>query len=694
MSSIIDHFHSIQISEFKNQFPKYLKEYLNTNNDINYFINQVFKITTLNDIINYFSKFTPRRQCLQRLKISYRCTTCYGKNVIICNECFNRNEHIGHKVQEYTNAVGYCDCGIFRNGGFNCCKKHLPLINNKEKILEKTIGENLEHGKEIVRIIIKTIQEYLLIKHTIEEWNKFSLFMDEISKIFQAEIIYQIFGEISSEIIIKPFSFIQALFILINSDISLPNNFIQIIAPSWFIPMAMHPAAYKHYKDFILEKYQNRAEFYGTTLYSIQEEIKILGKPKNHKEYKKLILVINECSSLYIQEDILKIKQKNEEFKKAILIFSNLINDMINNKKMLIIEDQYIIKSIIKNIIYFYINGKEIEYYKNILEQKLLVIKIIPLMEICDDEFIKMIIDIILYSNKQKIENLLDLIIEFCFNKKKINAGVYLMIKKCGENLSLPSVKFEKIELKEKIKYCKSEIDFMNINQCNILPFYSNQIGKEFNVIKLFSKMKEYKGSLIKFIKNEYPNIKNESILIIIVWFFHYEEKEVLYYISQNKMYEKYIKEEEEDITQNIKLNEIIQEQIINNNKIICNPFVPFAQGIIQNVYLLLCLLTNKIIGIWKTNNKIEIILKSKELTQLLIQSINEQPLFVIHVLWLRILYKISLPDDNNCFILFIQLQNFIKQYPFILNSIYKLSIEYDSVTPGTQKVFLETYLE
>ena len=55
---------------------------------------------------------------------------------IYCNDCFIKEKHIGHEVLYYSNALGFCDCGIkttIKPEGF--CDKHKGEYTNMEDLM-------------------------------------------------------------------------------------------------------------------------------------------------------------------------------------------------------------------------------------------------------------------------------------------------------------------------------------------------------------------------------------------------------------------------------------------------------------------------------------------------------------------------------------------------------------------------------
>ena len=65
--------------------------------------------------------------------------------------------------------------------------------------------------------------------------------------LLQAEALYQLFGIASSEPISGDYSFFQDVYRELNSARSFTQTFVNHFTHIWFIPLAMHPANYKHY---------------------------------------------------------------------------------------------------------------------------------------------------------------------------------------------------------------------------------------------------------------------------------------------------------------------------------------------------------------------------------------------------------------------------------------------------------------
>ena len=106
-----------------------------------------------------------------------------------------------------------------------------------------------------------------------------------------------------------------------------------------------------------------------------------------------------------------------------------------------------------------------------------------------------------------------------------------------------------------------------------------------------------------------------------------------------------------------------------------------------------MCYLTNRNIGQWKGEPP-SLFLSSLELSELLFETFSSQPLFVIHVLWKRIIFNCSIPDDEIALMIFSLFSEFLSIYPMFKNSLFKLAILYENVTKGSQKVFLSNIAE
>ena len=79
--------------------------------------------------------------CGKEIKIGdggWKCRDCeIYDTTIICNECFIKEKHIGHKIYFNPGAYGFCDCGdntYLKQEGF--CDKHKGFFDNRNDLMD------------------------------------------------------------------------------------------------------------------------------------------------------------------------------------------------------------------------------------------------------------------------------------------------------------------------------------------------------------------------------------------------------------------------------------------------------------------------------------------------------------------------------------------------------------------------------
>ena len=135
-----------------------------------------------------------------------------------------------------------------------------------------------------------------------------------------------------------------------------------------------------------------------------------------------------------------------------------------------------------------------------------------------------------------------------------------------------------------------------------------------------------------------------------------------------------------------------ILNKVQTKNGIICNPFVPLTYGFQQNIYIALCHLTQTNVGCWRGEKKNVEFLKSIELSMLMFESFIKQPLFVIHLLWKRVLLGVEIEEDEMALAVFGMMNEFVSIYPMFKHSLFNLALAYDSVTDGAQQAFVSSF--
>ena len=83
--------------------------------------------------------------------VAWKCEDCEKDNTcIICQDCFAKGNHAGHKVWLKTNVGGCCDCGdpdAWNEDGF--CSDHKGFGASSTAML-KTLPENIKQSAPLV----------------------------------------------------------------------------------------------------------------------------------------------------------------------------------------------------------------------------------------------------------------------------------------------------------------------------------------------------------------------------------------------------------------------------------------------------------------------------------------------------------------------------------------------------------------
>ena len=235
-----------------------------------------------------------------------------------------------------------------------------------------------------------------------------------------------------------------------------------------------------------------------------------------------------------------------------------------------------------------------------------------------------------------------------------------------------------------------------------------DQLKSNMSTIKLFIEMREYEEkqagevNLIEFIEQKYPEIEKEQIIVIIVWYINFDFNKITFYLTQRQKYKQISSllnlsqsvqfEESTETTEQPKMRlDDMLCRLQMKSAIICNPFVPLTYGFQQNIYITLCYLTQTNVGCWEGETK-NAFLESPELSMLMFESFIKQPLFVIHLLWKRVLHGVVIEDDEMALAVFGMMNEFVSIYPMFKHSLFNLALAYDSVTDGAQQAFVSSF--
>ena len=96
--------------------------------------------------------------------MAWKCETCeLDATCIICQECFEKGNHKGHKVWLKRNVSGCCDCGdpdAWREEGF--CSDHKGYAASSEVLLEQLPNFIKSSAAIVFRVICQQIKQQCL----------------------------------------------------------------------------------------------------------------------------------------------------------------------------------------------------------------------------------------------------------------------------------------------------------------------------------------------------------------------------------------------------------------------------------------------------------------------------------------------------------------------------------------------------
>ena len=96
--------------------------------------------------------------------IAWKCEDCEkDPTCIICQECFQKGNHEGHRVWLKTNAHGCCDCGDpdgwAEEGN---CSDHKGFAASAETMLNALPDYNRSAGEHVFNTLAKNLKFHLL----------------------------------------------------------------------------------------------------------------------------------------------------------------------------------------------------------------------------------------------------------------------------------------------------------------------------------------------------------------------------------------------------------------------------------------------------------------------------------------------------------------------------------------------------
>ena len=104
-----------------------------------------------------------RGVCAKTLKagdVAWKCESCeLDSTCIICQECFEKGNHKGHKVWLKKNVSGCCDCGdpdAWRENGF--CADHQGYAASSEQMLEQLPAFIKQSGPVVFSVLCRILK--------------------------------------------------------------------------------------------------------------------------------------------------------------------------------------------------------------------------------------------------------------------------------------------------------------------------------------------------------------------------------------------------------------------------------------------------------------------------------------------------------------------------------------------------------
>ena len=449
---------NLNLNTLQGDFLNNLIETLSYEFTLDYFLNITFGIPNLNIIINAYEKYQKRRHCLSGINRHFICRTCYGDECCFCENCFNANEHEGHLIIERTNENAICCCQLFRFGGENKCDKHDSKIPQDKKLLEKAFGKDLEYAKNVVRIIFRSITTFLDLNNYSGDLYIFTNIAKESSIILQSEVMYQLFSEVSSEKLFGEKSFIQNLFELFDGKKMFAKKFINDIANSWFLPLAMNPINYQHYEHFIKQSYNKQIEATAKFLFSFPFQ-KNKNPFVNFNNFDRLLLSICETCPIYFNEYVVNNKEYNPTLHNGCQNIINIITIINENSDKITKENEEIIQTILIHLLSLI--TQNLSYSSYLYGSTLTNLKenIYKLLSSVSDEVLSHIGEI---SESKKVNKI---ITNFCFNSGRLIPTKNIICKKATNNITLPKVTFLPFENIKMIGKIECNYDITNLNK-------------------------------------------------------------------------------------------------------------------------------------------------------------------------------------------------------------------------------------
>ncbi|KAL7718892.1 E3 ubiquitin-protein ligase [Entamoeba marina] len=624
----------------------------------------VFGISTMSEFIALFQQQSPTQRCMRHLSNYMTCNDCFSGQLAFCPHCFDATKHIGHNVRR-VNGNGFCDCGIFRFGGFNECGEHLFAYFPPKDLVQNVFKHNTVTAQAIARDILDVFVEFLSFRHNTLEIESFCEFIKAIYEVFQAQVLYDLFGEVAGE---KRYmnnqSFTQFLFSKLNAKREISSSFTNSVGQCLFVPLAMHRGSLPIISTFVLSAYKPRIKFLTSSLFQTSPVPHEITAPRSLKNFEKLLYLTRELTDYYFHHSIILCKQYNKNLIDTLKTTINCVKSLAHNMKYVENAHKQHIEEIMKSVINVvsldgqYPTGKNIKFDDLINYAELLCLH-------CSDAIISVCLQKLKLSRSKKRQNHIDHFINFLSTHSLIIPILSYYNKGDAKTFSIsqysntpitPTVPIPKLIASQR------SVTSLEPLSCS-KPITSSDLelmAKQHAFFKFYKKLGTFDDSIIDTLQNLCHELSDACLFQLIVWLINCDPNYENCYLAQYILYGSIPKWQSTEI-----FGYHVFEFLSSQKEIVCNPFVPFAYSSLPPIYMLLCEMFNETIGVWLPTTPTYPILTSTKLTDFMLNVVGEQPFLVLHTFY-------------------------GKEFCVIMESLTKLSIEYDAVTPGFQKVFIE----
>ncbi|ELP90063.1 hypothetical protein EIN_404570 [Entamoeba invadens IP1] len=647
-------------------------------------LSNTFGFANVSMLVDAFAQSPKRRKCFGPIYTSYSCKRCYGDGICLCANCFDPSQHIGHSYTRSDTSCGYCDCGIFKNGCTNNCLTHNTFSCENPVVFEQFFKTDLAQAKAIVRCVLLAVQTFFdFVTDPLTQITNFTRVFKGLLLVLQNEVLYTLISSVSSEKINSTDPFI---FHLAKALRKYSNNteFIRTIGYNWFIPLASSTYNYKNYKCFVLPVYEKNESFYFKTLFTTNFDETSSGIITNLKNTNYALL---DSFRFFFDADVMKLYYVDLSFTKSFQSTVNLFNNFCNKISNVRDTDMAVFERLICVILNGFLNyPQNCRYYKQ-NDMLQLVFKTFKLLSFCEVPFVASIVKMLSKSDEGNVivENL-----KQHFFVEKNTQLLFRAFPSQNKNFTLKfpqSYDVPNFVNAMHYKMISHDTKFLEIEKSfdtKTAVFEYNNIFDNFGVFSFFESMK-MRSDVISVLHDEMKDLSQEQMLTLIIWILHYNSEDIFSYLNQATVFNA-IEKENKKLT----VKELFFAFKLTK---MANPFLPFSTQAVECLYVLLCTITQYPVGVYFAKTTAHPVLKSFLLTEIMEQCVDTQPLFVIHLLWLRVYHKVVLEKDKKGVLLFSKFREFLEKFPTFYKSLYQLSILYENVTYGSQEVFLGSTL-